>query len=1034
MDNKRRLVGVALTTIMVISVFVALTVPVYAAEDITTLGEIQKAIEESGAEWQAGNTSVSGLSFEEKQQLCGLKIRRYATDLSREGGQRFGALQEDSTAKTAQGISPETKTPGASQHPFASPGEVLASWTATNDDTWGVGFDGTNVWVSDTWNLRDYEYTTTGMYLNNFTTPWVGNWPADFAWNSNTNTLWQVNVYGDNCIYELNPADGAVLDTICDPDGIWNLTSQRGLAYDAGSDTFYVGGWNDGIVYRIQGPTWGNPGKIIDQFIPPDPAARSISGLALAPDGTLWIATNWCPDMLYQIDLSTHKVIQCFAHPEYVTTCYTAGGLACDSIGNLWMVSQDTNTIYYVDTSGAPPYPDAFDWRHYGGDWTTPIKDQGACGSCWAFGSLCSMEAYINIQKGDPTIDKDLSEQYLLSCSDGNCSAGWYEDLVLDYLRDVGTVDEACFPYQENDTIPCDAACPDADCRMWQITDWGWVPPSTSEIQGHLLDAPLVAAMPVYEDFFSYHGGIYEHVSGALSAYHMINIVGYNDTEHYWICKNSWGTNWGENADFQPFTPGVGDGGWFRVRYGEIEIELGVAYIIPPITESIMSVNKTVFDETTHEWVEIVNADVGDTVRFRIVIPNPCYNLTNVEVNDILSDGLDYVGHATINGIACEPVEMLSNPDGTTTITWGYNASEPCTEPFQELGVSEEITIEFDARITKVCSAEINCANATAYCAECMPLEQIFTQKDCAKVLSTPLYEDFEVAFPPVGWTVIDTLVGMNPVWERNDVTGRSNLAGDGYSAIADSDYYQYDPMNTDLISPAIDCTGLSDAYLIYDTAYENYAGYDWANVSVRSAATGGAWITVLAWNEDHPGPLTVDLNISAYADNQPDLQIRFNYDTKGNEYLWYWEVDNVKVCGISKEFVFDTGPGTYSSISGMHNGTITPTYNINVSRMYTYPCPGTGGHTKYVHIWGNGVDENASWTGYSGDWHNLTFSAPFALDAGETYNYTIITGSYPQIIHAASKPVTGGTIAWDSFVDVNGKEHSDWILAMRLE
>jgi uncharacterized repeat protein (TIGR01451 family) len=1034
MNNEKSLMWLALIAITMMLAFSVLFVPVCVAEDeITTLGEIQKAIEESGAEWQAGNTSVSGLSFEEKQQLCGLKIRRYATDLSREGGLRFGALPGDLNAKTAQGRLPETKPLGALQPPFASPGEVLASWTATNDDVWGVGFDGMNVWASDTGDLRDYEYTTTGMYLNSFTTPWVGDWPADFAWNSNTNTLWQVNVGGDNCIYKLNPADGTVQGIICDPDGIWGNVSQRGLAYDPGTDTFYIGGWNDGVVYHIQGPTWANPGKIIDFFIPPDPAARAISGLAFAPDGTLWIDTNWCPDMLYQIDLSTHKVIQCFAHPEYVTTCYTAGGLACDSIGNLWMVSQYTNTIYYVDTSGAPSYPDAFDWRHYGGDWTTPIKDQGACGSCWAFGSLCSMEAYINIQKGDPTIDKDLSEQYLLSCSDGNCSAGWYEDLVLDYLRDVGTVDEDCFPYQADDTIPCDAACPDADCRMWQITDWDWVPPSTSEIQGHLLDAPLVAAMPVYEDFFSYHGGIYEHVSGELLAGHMINIVGYNDTEHYWICKNSWGTNWGENADFQPFTPGVGDGGWFRVRYGEIEIELGVAYIIPPITESIMSVNKTVFDETTHEWVEIVNADGGDTVRFRIVIPNPCYNLTNVEVNDILSDGLNYVGQATINGIACGPVEMLSNPDGTTTITWGYNASEPCTEPFQELGVSEEIIIEFDARITKVCSAEINCANATAYCAECMPPEQIFTQEDCAEVISARFYEDFEEAFPPVGWTVIDNLVGTNPVWERNDVTGKDNLAGDGYCAIADSDYYQYDPMNTDLISPVIDCTGLRDAYLIYDTAYENYAGYDWANVSVRSAATGGAWITVLAWNEDHPGPLTVDLNISAYADNQPDLQVRFNYDTKGYEYLWYWEVDNVKVCGISKEFVFDTGPGTYPSISGTHTGTITPNQTIQVQKLYTYPCSGTGGHSEYVRIWGNGVDKNASWSGYSSDWHNITFSAPFTLDAGKTYNYEITTGSYPQIIHAASKPVTGGTIAWGSFVDVNGNKHNNWILAMRL-
>jgi uncharacterized repeat protein (TIGR01451 family) len=1034
MDNKERLVGVALVAIMVISLFAAFTVPVYAAEeDITTLGEIQKAIEESGAEWQAGFTSVSNLTFEEKQQLCGLKIRRYTKDLGREGGPRVMGAVKDPNAKTTEGISQENIPRWTSMPPFAPPGEVLASWTATNSWVWGVGFDDSDVWISDPDELNDYEYTTTGTYLSSFNTPWAGVWSADFAWDGSH--LWQVNVGGDNCIYELDPANGNVLSTICGPDGIWNATSQRGLAYDAATDTFYVGGWHDGIVYHILGPTWANPGKIIDQF-----NFSGIAGLAFAPDGTLWIGTNACPDMLYQVDLTTHNVIQCFAHPEYQTYCYTAGGLACDGAGNLWMVSQATKTVYHVDTTGALPYPDSFDWRDNSGDWTTPIRDQGPCGSCWAFGSLCSMESYINIQKDDPTIDKDLSEQYLLSCSDGDC-VGWYEDAVLDYLRDTGTVDEACFPYQADDTIPCSNACGDADCRTWQITDWDWVPPSTSEIQGHLLDAPIVTGMAVYEDFFDYTGGIYEHVLGDLAGYHLVNMVGYNDTEHYWICKNGWGTNWGETADFTPYTPGVGDGGWFRIRYGECEIETANAYIVPPITESIMKVNKTVFDETTGEWVDMTYADVGDTVRFRIFIPNSCNNLTDVEVNDILPDGLEYADDATVNGVACEPEEIISNPSGTATIKWRYNAAKPCTESFQEFEVSESITIEFDAHVIKACEY-VNCANATAYCGECMPPEQIFVHEDCAEVMSALLYEDFEGTFPPSGWAVIDN-TGSNPVWERNDVTGTDNYAGDGYCAIADSDYW-YDPMNTDLIIPVIDCTGLSDVSLTYDTAYENFAGYDWANVSVRSSATGGTWITILAWNEDHPGPQTVNMDISAYADNQPDLQIRFNYDTKGEEYLWFWEVDNVEVCGASEELEleleFDTGNGTYPSIMGTHNGTITPNVTIyNVSMLYTYPCAGTGGHSEYVAFYNSTTEveiTNGTWNGYqgAGDYHYIEFDVPFTLQANETYNYTLSTGSYPQIHHTPALPTANGWINCTKFTDANGKEYTDWIPAIKLE
>jgi parallel beta-helix repeat protein len=125
---------------------------------------------------------------------------------------------------------------------------------------------------------------------------------------------------------------------------------------------------------------------------------------------------------------------------------------------------------------------------------------------------------------------------------------------------------------------------------------------------------------------------------------------------------------------------------------------------------------------------------------------------------------------------------------------------------------------------------------------------------------------------------------------------------------------------------------------------------------------------------------------------------------------------------------VFDTGYSfnPYPSIFGMHNGTITPTSDISVNTMYTYPCTGTGGHTEYVRLRGSGIDEDASWTGYGGDWHNITFDKTFTLVKGEAYNYTIRTGSYPQIIHASGEyeAEKGGNITCTKFTDANGKEH----------
>ena len=131
---------------------------------------------------------------------------------------------------------------------------------------------------------------------------------------------------------------------------------------------------------------------------------------------------------------------------------------------------------------------------------------------------------------------------------------------------------------------------------------------------------------------------------------------------------------------------------------------------------------------------------------------------------------------------------------------------------------------------------------------------------------------------------------------------------------------------------------------------------------------------------------------------------------------------------------VFDTGKGTHPSISGTHNGTITPDTNLTVNKLQSYPCTGTGGHAEYVRIWIGPVTlAEAYWNGYIGDWHNITFNHSFPLYADETYNYTLRTGSYPRIIHAPEHNATGGVITCTEFVDVNGQRHEGWIPAIRL-
>jgi len=97
------------------------------------------------------------------------------------------------------------------------------------------------------------------------------------------------------------------------------------------------------------------------------------------------------------------------------------------------------------------------------------------------------------------------------------------------------------------------------------------------------------------------------------------------------------------------------------------------------------------------------------------------------------------------------------------------------------------------------------------------------------------------------------------------------------------------------------------------------------------------------------------------------------------------------------------------------------------------YPCAGTGGHTKYARIWNETLDVNATWDGCQGDCHNLSFKKPFSLVAGETYNYCIRTGSYPQIHHESELLTANGWINCTVFTDVNGKKYDDQIPAIRL-
>lgn len=220
--------------------------------------------------------------------------------------------------------------------------------------------------------------------------------------------------------------------------------------------------------------------------------------------------------------------------------------------------------------------PPNFDWRNQNGNnYVTNIKDQGGCGSCWAFAGVAALESQILISLGD---DEDLSEQIAVSCSSaGDCGGGTLSG-VSNFLRDTGTPVESCYPYNATNGS-CENACPNWPSGTLQIDSWSYVvwgeTPTVETIKNALYNnGPLLSAFLVYTDFFSYDSGVYEYSWGRYEGGHAILIVGWDDSTSSFIVKNSWSEFWGES-------------GYFNIAYSELSgnSEFGrytIAYQIDP--------------------------------------------------------------------------------------------------------------------------------------------------------------------------------------------------------------------------------------------------------------------------------------------------------------------------------------------------------------------------------------------------------------------------------------------------------------------
>lgn len=208
--------------------------------------------------------------------------------------------------------------------------------------------------------------------------------------------------------------------------------------------------------------------------------------------------------------------------------------------------------------------PVKVDWRPY----LTPIKNQGHCGSCTAFGTIGVWEGLIKIfyQK-----EIDLSEQDLLACSGGSCEYGNQMPPVLDRTT-VGVCLEECCPYLAVTTFCGQGRCDNWWENGWKTKEWKQITDVT-EMKKELCNGPLVGVMAVHESFLHYKEGVYHSLgdSDQIVGYHCIGIVGYDDEKQAWLLRNSWGIEWGMK-------------GYCWIKYGDSEID-EVMYKLIPTTE-----------------------------------------------------------------------------------------------------------------------------------------------------------------------------------------------------------------------------------------------------------------------------------------------------------------------------------------------------------------------------------------------------------------------------------------------------------------
>jgi C1A family cysteine protease len=201
-------------------------------------------------------------------------------------------------------------------------------------------------------------------------------------------------------------------------------------------------------------------------------------------------------------------------------------------------------------TNSITNVPISIDWRKKNA--VTSVKDQGQCGSCWAFSSTGAAEGAWAIKTGNLI---DLSEEQLVDCATGmqygshGCNGGQMEG-AFKYLIQNGQCDLSEYPYNPDKTSDCKSCTQVAQFE----TCYNVKPNDQNSLKSAVAQQPVSVAIEADTRYFqSYSGGILDSPSCGTTLDHGVLIVGYGEENglKYWLLKNSWSTTWGEEGYFK---------------------------------------------------------------------------------------------------------------------------------------------------------------------------------------------------------------------------------------------------------------------------------------------------------------------------------------------------------------------------------------------------------------------------------------------------------------------------------------------------